>query len=366
MIRSIRSLCHEHIAEQIEGIELRHRDLNGNTVIIVRVPVSGRRPHMVTFKHQTGFLIRVEDGKREMSLGEIREGFIKAPMGMRLDSIEARVSDLFRTLTRSGDKERLTEALRSSASDALVRTADGDVFAEVMRERFEAQVGESPFLWLSATAVTPRPRLVPLDEPKVDSILSDPPGSRPNGWNMADLDYRRRRSMNAVELGAREHKYLEVYENGHVEFWTPISDLFCWMQSPEEQKNRPRLYPYAVVEYPVSFLRLVSALLNTAGFSGEMLIQLQYRNIGGYILRPGRPELIGFESPLVPSTPFPEKHLRVGPRRTPGSSNPDEVGFDLLKSVYRAFGIAAEEIPFLSADGRHEWQRTLGVERCRG
>ena len=74
MLRAIRSLSHDHISERIEGIEIRRRDVNGNTVIIARVPVSGRRPHMVTLNHRTDFVTRVEDGKREMSLGEIRAG----------------------------------------------------------------------------------------------------------------------------------------------------------------------------------------------------------------------------------------------------------------------------------------------------
>ena len=352
VIQAIRSLCHDHIAERIEGIEIRRRDVNGNIVLMARVPVSGRRPHMVTLNHGTTFVTRVEDGKREMSLGEIREAFVNAPMGLRLDSIDARISDLFRTLTRSDGKKELTKALETGGvSDALLRAEDGRVVAEVMRERFEGEVGNSPYLWLSATAVAPRRHLIALDQPEVAAVLSEPPGSRPNGWNMAGLDYRRRRSMNGVELGAKERAYLEVYENGHLEFWTTIGELFCWRQSMDERRIRPRLYPYAVVEYPVSFLRLASAVLSRAGYSGEVLIQLQYRNVGGYILRPGRPEEIGFESPLVPSTPFAEPYLRIGPRHVPGNRDPDAVGFELLKSVYRAFGVEVDGIPFRSANG---------------
>ena len=306
---------------------------------------------MVTLNHRTDFLTRVEDGKREMSLGEIREAFVNAPMGLRLDSIDARISGLFRTLTRSDEKKKLTEALETGASDALLRGGDGDVVAEVTRERFETEVGNSPYLWVSATAGAPRRHLIALDQPKIASAVSQPPGSRPNGWNMEGLDYKRSRSINGVELGAKESGYLRVYENGHLEFWTAIGEAFCWRQSEEERRIRPRLYPYAVVEYPVSFLRLALAVLNRAGYSGEVLIQLQYRNIGGYILRPGRPEEIGFESPLVSSTPFAEPHLLVGPMRVLGSRDPDEVGFDLLKSVYRAFGVDVEGIPFRGADG---------------
>ena len=121
---------------------------------------------------------------------------------------------------------------------------------------------------------------------------------------MAGLDHIRQRSLNGIELGTKEYEYLEVFENGHLEFWTPLDDHFCWRQSAEEQQIRPRLYPYPVAEYPVSFLRLTAALLDNAGYSEEMVIQLEYRNAGGYILRPGQPGHFDFDSPLDPSTPF--------------------------------------------------------------
>ena len=349
--KAIRSLCFDHVAERIEGIEIRPRNVGGNPVVAVRIPVSGRRPHMVTLNHGTSFMIRVEDGKREMSLGEIRDAFVNTPMGLRLDSIDARITDLFRALTRGGEKEELTEALETGISDAILRAEDGTVVADVMRERFEGEVGNRPYLWLGATAVAPRRHLVEVDEPEIAAVVSQPPGSRPNGWNMGGLDFQRRRSINGIELGAKKYKYLGVYENGHLEFWTAIGEAFCWRQSVEERRIRPRLYPYAVVEYPVSFLRLASAVFNRAGYAGEVVIQLQYRNIAGSILRSGRPEQIDFESPLVPSTPFPEMHLRVGPKRVAGGWNPHQEAFDLLKSVYLGFGIGVDGIPFRNADG---------------
>ena len=350
--RSIRSLCHDHIAERIDGLEVGRRAVNGHTVIIIRIPVSGRRPHMVTFGRRTDFFIRLEDGKREMSLAEIREALVNEPVGLRLDRLDRRFSDLARILTRDQRKNELAEALRTTASDAPLDLHDGNLLAEVMRERFEADVDKRPFLWLGATPVTPRRGLIDVDHPDVASILSTPPRSRRNGWNMAGLDHTRRRSLTGVELGSKtSYAYLEVLENGHLEFWTPLDDHFCWKQSQEEMRVRPRLYPYPVVEYPVSFLHLAQALLCGTGYTGEMLIQLQYRNVADYVLRPGQPDEIRFLFPSVPSTAFAEPHLRIGPRRVPATFNPDDVAFDLLRSVYRAFGAGARGIPFRDSAG---------------
>ena len=212
--------------------------------------------------------------------------FVSEPIGMRLDIMDARISDLVQTLTQDQKTKELIEASQTGLSDALVRSEDGHVLAAAMRERFEIDVDKIPFLWLSATPIAPRQHLIAVDDPEIVAMLSKPPGSRRNGWNMAGLDHSRRRSLNGVEFGTKKYEYLSVLENGHLEFWTPLDDHFCWKQSAEEQRIRPRLYPYPVVEYPVSFLRLAEALLDRAGYSEEILIQLEYRNTAGYILRP--------------------------------------------------------------------------------
>ena len=161
---------------------------------------------------------------------------------------------------------------------------------------------------------------------------------------MAGLYRSRQPTLTGVELGIKGYRWLEVFENGHLEFWAALDDHFCWMQSPEEQKVRPRLHPYPVVEYPASFLRLAAALLDATGYSGDLLIQLQYRNVDGYTLRPGQPGAFHFA--FDGSAPFAKPHLLVGPVRVRAPLRPDEVALDLLRGVYRAFGYGVEHIPF--------------------
>jgi predicted HTH transcriptional regulator len=56
IVRSIRSLCIDHIAERIDGLEMEVREINGDSVILIRIPSSGRFPHMVTFDNNTQLL----------------------------------------------------------------------------------------------------------------------------------------------------------------------------------------------------------------------------------------------------------------------------------------------------------------------
>ncbi|WP_419860317.1 helix-turn-helix domain-containing protein [Candidatus Palauibacter sp.] len=356
MLKSIRDLCHVHISEHIEGIEIGERDVKGSTVILVRVPVSGRRPHMVTLGDRTSFWTRAEAGKRAMSLGEIREAFLNNPTGRRLDRIDASLSHVVQILTRDKSKKELRDASRAGVSDALLREADGRVLADFMLERFEIEVGKNPYFWLAATPTKPRQGFLALDEPKIASILSAPPASRRDGWNMGGLYHSRQRSLTGLALGLKDDTYLQVFENGHIEFRTPLNDRFCRMQSEEERRLRPRLYPYPVVEYPVSFLHLVAALFHHADYADDTLIQLQYRNAAGYILRPGQPDEIGFLFPPHSSTPFVGPHLVLGPMPVPVTFNPDDVAFSLLKGVYRAFEVDPKRIPFRDSTGTFSFE----------
>jgi hypothetical protein len=65
--KSIMSLCHDHIVERIEGLEVVSRKVKGNPIVILRVPSSSRIPHMVKYQNRTDFYTRYHDGKREIT-----------------------------------------------------------------------------------------------------------------------------------------------------------------------------------------------------------------------------------------------------------------------------------------------------------
>ena len=58
-----------------------------------------------------------------------------------------------------------------------------------------------------------------------------------------------------------------------------------------------------------------------------------------------------FHSPFDASVPFAKQHILVQPIQVPAPFNADEVAFELLKVVYRAFGLNVEHIPFRDANG---------------
>lgn len=71
--RTVMNLCSTYISERIQGLEVLSRKVKSHPIVIVRVPSSYETPHMVTFNGTTGFYNRYHDGKRSMTIGEIRD-----------------------------------------------------------------------------------------------------------------------------------------------------------------------------------------------------------------------------------------------------------------------------------------------------
>jgi len=79
--RSMTNLCHTYISQRIQGLEVQSRIVKSHPVVIVRVPASDDAPHMVTFNETTGFYNRYSDGKRSMTVDEIRDAFSQYSLG---------------------------------------------------------------------------------------------------------------------------------------------------------------------------------------------------------------------------------------------------------------------------------------------
>ena len=76
---------------------------------------------------------------------------------------------------------------------------------------------------------------------------------------------------------------------------------------------------------------------------GEVEVAIEYRNVAGYVLRPGIPQSILFDHQK--SAPDPDQHLRL-PERHHVNEDPVEAILPILKSVYGAFELDARFVPF--------------------
>lgn len=116
-VQAINQACLDGIQERIAGLEVVSYEIGFNQgIIVIRVPPSEQRPHMMARDHSTDFLCRYGADKREMTLAEIRE--------LILGNLR------FRRLV---ELELLAQGRRPSL--AGMADAEGPPFAQILTER---------------------------------------------------------------------------------------------------------------------------------------------------------------------------------------------------------------------------------------
>lgn len=117
-----------HISERIEGMEVRLREIQGNCLVVVRIPASSKAPHMVTMDEINLFQIRHDDHKRKMTIGEIRSAFNDDIFGRRLARVEQELSQLLEYMKNSDD------VTGHGSTAEITPTANGSLLSEQRRK----------------------------------------------------------------------------------------------------------------------------------------------------------------------------------------------------------------------------------------
>ncbi len=229
----------------------------------------------------------------------------------------------------------------------LLEVHEAEQFRKMMQDIFEAEIGSERYFRMSATPTELGRVSADLEQSDLLNLLEKPPNphGRWSGWDVRPLPPLRRNAL-GFENERIDFHHMKFIKNGHLEFWTAIDHSFCWRQDAEEMKQHPRLYPYAVVEHPVSFFRLYRALGELLKIDCQILFQMQYLNVKGAILLPYQPESIGFMYPLEPVRPLERSRLLFPPKRFARDFDPDPSALQVIRDLYHEFGYRREHIPF--------------------
>lgn len=184
--KTIMSLCHDYITERIDGLEVVSRTVMKYPHVIVHVSTSIRIPHMVKYKNRTDFYTRYNDGKREMTIGEIREAFVNDMVGRRLSIIENMLKNNSKVLQQTGI---LKDENKNSSHEVktLFEITDGRLLNETALELFEKEVQQDHYFWLGISPINTKLKLIDVDSPELKNILDNPPDSRVHGWSMSEF-----------------------------------------------------------------------------------------------------------------------------------------------------------------------------------
>jgi len=339
----------------VENIRPRIDDLgidavalaSGGEVIVVRVPESAQKPHMVTLGHQTQFWRRYVTENREMTIEEIRSEFV----GDRTARLLAELRAEMRSLTGIARQEALQTV---SAEDDAVAASDPEMLDRIMKLRFAKFAGNNPFFRVCLTPMSLDRGALDTDAPQMEALLRDPPQTRKGGWTiwgMMDVEF----DADGITGHFGPEQRLVVLRNGYLEFTHPArSDAFQWMQSESEAEAHPYLHPLAVCEFTVSFVRLAQAVYKQAGRSSAVVFQLDLANVTGFRLPPGllgggswrRAVALGYPEPYKGKDATARVDVDVFP------ADADPIAYDLLARVYRRFGNLLDDVPLFD-ETRH-------------
>jgi hypothetical protein len=235
----------------------------------------------------------------------------------------------------------------------IIDVRETSQFLRMMQEIFEEQIGDQRFFRITGTPAAIGEIPADLDNPDLVALLTHPPNphGRRGGWDARPLPPLKRTAIGFENERINFH-HMKFIKNGHLEFWTAIDPYFCWQQDPGAMEEHPRLYPYAVVEHPLSFIRLYRALIDLLRIEDDVIFQMEYLNVKGAILLPYAPESLGFMAPMDPIKPLGRSRLVLPQKRFPRTFEPDPSALEIIKDLYYEFGYNRAHIPFFDHAGQ--------------
>lgn len=337
-VERMQDLAATGIAPRIMPLEIRCIPTIEGDIVLVRVPETAASPHMVALHNRTEFWSRHGTIKREMSIEEIRAAFLGDEQQVRLGRIEE-------VLTRlQEDRTRVT--LDSITADTPIRMLS--TFTQVklaMDLQARAQVGEEPYYRAAITPTDVSDWMQLNDE--VLELLRDPVSMRHGGWHIRELEVSRIRE-GAVGTNAYGQELL-LLRNGHMEFRHPLQHRsYQWRQSEQEASQHPWLYPYPLIELPVSFFRSARLVYDALDVHTSAEIEHVFMNLRGFVLEPGHPNNVFFGADGKRY----EKEEYYGEAEVKDASafDPDALVHDLTRDFYAAFGFEDNRIPLFDED----------------
>ncbi len=295
-----------------DEVRLSVEEVGLDRVLLVRVRSGiGRRPYALLGRGARAFLRRVGRRIIPMSREDLAAAF--------------------------GGRDQLSEA------------------TNLQRRKSEAVTAGKSVIWMGLVFDRPLDLSFASDESlRADAkmLLSDPSlsGNRVSGWTVMNWHTQGGHSADRVWQAppgsARNHEWgkwrLTLYADGTLDYTGPLQIL--------EHSEARVLYPYALLEYPTSFMRLAARLLHgrDAG-SRRATFDLLIQGIEGWRLWPYSPHAAGYGEEFFARPPCDEDILTLPKPLEFGGADlterPDACAWDAIRRIYLEFGYSEEHIP---------------------
>ena len=346
---SIRDTCLQFIEPRIPNLEVERYSLRWENkdidLVVIHIPPSGIRPHSFKWKNSTNFVKRYGDVIREFPVSELIQDLLFRYHPPILSQIESQLTSILR------DTRRERRSSISSQDDALDVDEESEL-VHLMDLRFREAISDRPYYRILAVPKELDPGAVDTRSENIRNILKNPPNIRRAGFGVTGMMERDIAPSPDGIKGRDMYGEIILLKNGFLEVRCPLSDShFQWMHE-EARIPTPWLYPYAVCEFPVSFLKLVKAVYEVSGINSSIFIRQEYHNLEGFTLIGGNPSDPFFRIVFENEINVYEGSIPIISKQTIDPNFvPDHVAYELVKEVYDCFRLNEQCIPAFDENG---------------
>jgi hypothetical protein len=252
-----------------------------------------------------------------------------------------RVQDRLAPMTR----DELERAWTNRAS-TRTRAYQPDAREWIESQRAKIRATQRAVLWVAASTTEE------VDWPYRDSefkrFFVDPGASnnRAHGWTFLGRGIEPNMIQGGLRSGDAESGELVVSKEGRLTYSVPLTSLQF------EDRAQREIYPFALLEYPVSIVRLLAVLLNEYARDSKpgVMLELGMMRVRGWTLWPYAPNKMGWHEEFFGKTTYEDADdvLTTPPLEFEWdevTSQPDHCAYRAIRLVYEAFHFTEDKIP---------------------
>jgi len=305
----IQSVCLSSIDEKITGLRVRDILLtNGRSCVIIQVPNSIKKPHMIVHERHRSFRIRHGRMNSDMGMQEVRNMILSM--------------NTYRTSLAS--------------------------FIEDRKQKLRDLAEEKPWLLLMTTPIyVDRDKIDPLRDDIRDLLRRTPglPDRRCEGIH-AGIP---KPTLFGIEASHRDKKILRLFRNGHLEY--------CENHSAVDYRPKEAIpiHSYQMTVTLLHFLEVARQIMQLGEVSEPLTITAHWENFNPSYLHPWEKKTIPFH--IKDRGIFLWRERRLSIEFTASElSDTNNLARSVIDRLFNAFGY--DENPHFDADGNFEVVRS--------
>jgi len=226
-----------NISPRIPGIQIKCVGTEEEKTLILHVPNSFRKPHMITFGGYNQFWARHDRQKSPMSIDEIEDAVI----------------------------------------NTVNITKNTETFFSERKKEILSEIDDLPAMVMGVYPVGAEKEIVDVADPQLREFLKRPPRARSDGVNFVFNYCSPQPSYYGLSVGEGDLRKVDLHRNGYLEGRVMVSSFV--------EKETNTMTNWAIVEYLYCFIKEVKQIYAHLGFDGQTLIYFSFYNIFGYCLK---------------------------------------------------------------------------------